>query len=65
MWFEFTGFCPKFNEERSIRIKYDEYLPNEFKKLEDDCAYKFDCEHVDRFDRCPISVTAPENPHSA
>lgn len=61
-WLTYKGFCPKLKQYRTLNIKYAEISIQEFKKLEDDCSNKLNCPYTDKFDRCPICLSAPETP---
>ncbi len=64
-WHSHTGLCPMKNTQSTIFIKYAVIEPNVYKKLEDNCTDKFTCGFLDKYERCPLYISAPETPRNS
>lgn len=60
----YTGFCPRFCENRTIRIQYAvismQGQPPGYKKMSFTCDDGTDCPHLDQKGRCPLLIDAPD-----
>lgn len=62
-WYPHTGFCPMYNKERTINVKYIEFQFDDFKKMDDGyCPEQISCKFVDKNGRCSLYKSAPDEP---
>lgn len=60
----YTGFCPRFDENRPIQIRYA-VIPilgrsPGYKKMSFTCDYREDCPHLDQRGNCSLMIAAPD-----
>lgn len=66
--FTYTGHCPYLSESHQILIDTAEIraigmtAPG-YKKTGYSCEYSEDCPHLDEYGRCPLFISAPDEPH--
>lgn len=63
-----SGYCPRYDTTRSLTIEYEEVLMSGgrkpgYKKMDFDCPDVNGCSHLDKYNRCPIFLSAPDNPN--
>ena len=65
--FVYTGKCPYLKSPQSIRVETSEIhilgnLSPGYKKVGYFCDYSEDCPHLDEYGRCPVFISAPNEP---
>lgn len=64
---QYTDFCPRLNENHTIAVKYTEipilgsHNPG-YKIISYECEYSEDCTYQDKFGRCTVFLSAPDEP---
>jgi hypothetical protein len=62
----YRGYCPQFNEDKTIQIGLDPVLMTKkgvgYKKLDFNCPNVQMCQHLDKYGRCPLFIEAPSHP---